>query len=626
MTCEVLELPKWNHVQQRDKLLGCSLTGWQDMVNAANLNIESQKTLLRQLKNAAKFAAESLAKKLGQNVPLLVTTLKPEGCWTSDHIRTLDDGIYFIDEINPNIEDNFGFTTLKDNSFSFNSNLISKTYKNDIKDGFKITLKNGRKLEITKKHPMSVSNKWVLAEDLKVNQILDFQLGSYRNLINQNLLNSNYPKTTNAIIEKTPATMNEDISWLIGAYFANGSLTTKHRIKFHCQYIEVHEKVQKIWKEYFNIETNIVKSSDRNSYTQDFANANIRSWLELNGLNKTEEFDRIPLVIRKSSYKTILAFIAGYADNDGCFSAKTFCIDSHNEVFIRHLQEVGEAVGLSFGVSINKARGEGSFSQNYMYKAHCSRAFSNEEAMNYINSISIKAKLKGYIEKGLVRSKSPYSIASIEEVKDIATYDIEVDNEHWYYQGALKSHNTISQMPTVSSGVHYSHSPYYIRRVRINSHDPLVKVCEELGYPIFPEVGQEIETCTTKVIEFPIKAPEGRTKYNVSAIEQLENYKLFMENYIDHNCSITVHVRNDEWDLVEQWIWENWDDVVAVSFLSLEDSFYQLLPYEACTKEQYEERKSKMKHFKPELLLKYEIFEESELDNSDCSTGVCPVR
>ena len=102
----------------------------------------------------------------------------------------------------------------------------------------------------------------------------------------------------------------------------------------------------------------------------------------------------------------------------------------------------------------------------------------------------------------------------------------------------------------------------------------------ELEYPIFPEVGQDEKTCTTKVIEFPVKSPNGKTKYDVSALEQLENYKLFMENYVDHNCSITVHVRDKEWDQVEEWVWNNWDDVVALSFLSLDDNFYDLLPYE----------------------------------------------
>lgn len=191
----------------------------------------------------------------------------------------------------------------------------------------------------------------------------------------------------------------------------------------------------------------------------------------------------------------------------------------------------------------------------------------------------------------------------------------------------VKPEGTLSLLPTVSSGVHYSHAPYYVRRVRITADDPLCKVCEELDYPVFPEVGQDPETCRTKVIEFPVKAPEGRTKNDVSALEQLENYKMFMTHYVDHNCSITVHVRNDEWDQVEEWVWENWDDIVALSFLSLDDNFYELMPYEAISQEEYEARKAALRPFNPALISKYER-DETELDigASECENGVCPVR
>ncbi|MBQ8598822.1 MAG: ribonucleoside-triphosphate reductase, adenosylcobalamin-dependent [Oscillospiraceae bacterium] len=191
----------------------------------------------------------------------------------------------------------------------------------------------------------------------------------------------------------------------------------------------------------------------------------------------------------------------------------------------------------------------------------------------------------------------------------------------------IKPEGTQSLLPTVSSGVHYSHSPYYIRRIRITATDPLCKVCEELGYPVLPEVGQDPLNPRTKVVEFPAKAPEGRVKADVSAIEQLENYKMFMEHYVDHNCSITVHVRDSEWAQVEEWVWNNWDDVVALSFLSYDDSFYDLMPYEEITKEEYERRKAAMRPFNPSLISKYER-EETELDfgASDCVNGVCPVR
>lgn len=191
----------------------------------------------------------------------------------------------------------------------------------------------------------------------------------------------------------------------------------------------------------------------------------------------------------------------------------------------------------------------------------------------------------------------------------------------------IKPEGTLSLLPVVSSGVHYSHAPYYVRRIRISSDDPLVKVCEELNYPVFPEVGQEKETCVTKVVEFPVKAPEGRFKADVGAIEQLEIYKMFMSSYVEHNCSITVHVRDNEWDDVEQWVWDNWDDTVALSFLPFDDSFYDLLPYEEITEEEYLQRAEAMAPFVPSLIGKYEKEEvQYDIGNEGCEGGVCPVR
>jgi len=118
-----------------------------------------------------------------------------------------------------------------------------------------------------------------------------------------------------------------------------------------------------------------------------------------------------------------------------------------------------------------------------------------------------------------------------------------------------------------------------------------------------------------------------RTKYEVSAIEQLETYKRFMKYYVDHNASITVTVREHEWDDVENWLYENWDDVVAVSFLALDDNFYPLLPYESITEEEYRKRTAAMRPFIPSLLAE---FEQNEFETRDmeagCENGVCPIR
>lgn len=211
--------------------------------------------------------------------------------------------------------------------------------------------------------------------------------------------------------------------------------------------------------------------------------------------------------------------------------------------------------------------------------------------------------------------------------KEAESYSRELNIPRPMLITTIKPEGTLSLLPGVSSGLHHSHSQYYIRRVRINSNDPLVKVCEKLEYPVLPENGQDAETCTVKVIEFPQKSPVSRTKYEVSALEQLETYRRFMKNYVDHNASITVTVKDHEWDEVENWLYENWDDVVAVSFLALDDNFYPLLPYESITEEEYNRRVAAMRPFIPSMLAEFEKseFEVRDLE-SGCENGVCPIR
>lgn len=191
----------------------------------------------------------------------------------------------------------------------------------------------------------------------------------------------------------------------------------------------------------------------------------------------------------------------------------------------------------------------------------------------------------------------------------------------------VKPEGTLSQLPTVSSGIHRSHSPYFIRRVRISAHDPLAKVVMALGYPVFPETGQTWENASTLVVEFPVKSTAKTMKADVSATEQLETYKMFQDNYTEHNTSITVTVRADEWEGVEQWVWDNWDSFVAVSFLPLDDAVYPLMPYEEISEEEYNKRKQEMKPFDAELLKRFEkTQQELDLGTDGCETGACPVR
>lgn len=199
---------------------------------------------------------------------------------------------------------------------------------------------------------------------------------------------------------------------------------------------------------------------------------------------------------------------------------------------------------------------------------------------------------------------------------------------------ALKPEGSLSLVANgVSPGVHWQHSPYFIRRIRVNAHDPLALTAKELGWQIHPEVGQDMETATTIVIDFPVKSPAKVTKADVSAIEQLEEYLLFQKYYTDMNTSNTITVKPDEWGEVEDFVYNHWDDMLGVTFLELNSTYYPLMPYEECTKEEYEELQSKMKEFDPVLLNEKELStrnmgKEFEIldDRESCTSGVCPIR
>lgn len=208
----------------------------------------------------------------------------------------------------------------------------------------------------------------------------------------------------------------------------------------------------------------------------------------------------------------------------------------------------------------------------------------------------------------------------------------------------VKPGGTLPLLPAVSSGVHRSFSPYYIRRVRITATDPLAKVMQSLNYPIYPESGQgptseEFDKLTpfekidvlnkadTWVIEFPMKSPTQQRANGEPAVDQLSRYLQFQKYYTDHNTSITIYVGDDEWDDITRMIYENWDNYIAVSFLPKDTNSYPLMPYEEIDEKEYQERYAKIIQGDIEnLLIQYEELELSDDLDETCATGICPTR
>lgn len=152
----------------------------------------------------------------------------------------------------------------------------------------------------------------------------------------------------------------------------------------------------------------------------------------------------------------------------------------------------------------------------------------------------------------------------------------------------VKPHGNSGQLLNVGSGMHPWFSKYFIRRVRISANDPLLQLMEANGVKSYPEVGYSTSTSTVRVLEFPIKAPEGAiTNDEVSALDMLHEWKRLKKHFTEHNPSVTIYVGEDEWMDVLSFVHKNWEIVGGLSFLPRSEHVYKMAPYEAITEEQY---------------------------------------
>jgi len=151
-----------------------------------------------------------------------------------------------------------------------------------------------------------------------------------------------------------------------------------------------------------------------------------------------------------------------------------------------------------------------------------------------------------------------------------------------------------SQLVDCASGFHTRYAPFYLRRVRVASTDPLLQLIRDEGVPVHKDNKYQNTPdaeCPTWVAEFPVKSPEGAiTRSDETALGQLNRYLHIMRTYIGdrgHNQSATVYVRDEEWDAVGEWLYYHWEEVTGLSFLPYSGGKYRLAPYEEITEDEY---------------------------------------
>jgi len=205
--------------------------------------------------------------------------------------------------------------------------------------------------------------------------------------------------------------------------------------------------------------------------------------------------------------------------------------------------------------------------------------------------------LTGIMDSELTNGKKAGLAERLQELRDVAVAtNKEYADKLGIPQSAavtcVKPSGTVSQLCDSASGIHARHNPYYIRTVRADKKDPLAALMIDAGVPV--------EDCVMRpnnvyVFSFPMKAPDDAVfRTDMSAIEQLELWVTYQDNWCEHKPSVTISVKEHEWLDVGAWVYNHFDKMSGVSFLPFSDHVYAQSPYQDCTKEEYEAFAAKM--------------------------------
>ena len=147
----------------------------------------------------------------------------------------------------------------------------------------------------------------------------------------------------------------------------------------------------------------------------------------------------------------------------------------------------------------------------------------------------------------------------------------------------------------------------------------------DAGFPCEDDVTKPEHTW---IFSFPIKGPSrGIYRKDMNAIQQLELWKIYQDNWCEHKPSVTISVKEEEWMDVGAWTYNNFDQMSGVSFLPMSDHSYRQAPYQDCSRFEYEALLKKMPKNTDWSRLKE--YEEKDMTTGSqelsCTGGVCEL-
>ena len=196
----------------------------------------------------------------------------------------------------------------------------------------------------------------------------------------------------------------------------------------------------------------------------------------------------------------------------------------------------------------------------------------------------------------------------------------------------VKPAGTTSLALGTSSGIHAWHNDYYLRRVRVGKNEAIYSYLSKHHPELLED--DKFRPHDTAIITVPQKAPEGAILRTESPFDLLERVKQVTKEWIKpghrkgnntHNVSATISIKNDEWDAVGEWMWENRKFYNGLSVLPYDGHTYVQAPFEDCTKEEYDRLMTTLHEV--DLSRVVELEDMTDLaGEAACAGGACEVK
>ncbi len=195
----------------------------------------------------------------------------------------------------------------------------------------------------------------------------------------------------------------------------------------------------------------------------------------------------------------------------------------------------------------------------------------------------------------------------------------------------VKPSGTSSLVLGTSSGIHAWHNDFYIRRIRVGKNEAIYTYLS-INHPELVE-DEVFRPHDTAVISIPQKSPEGSILRYESPFELLERVKRISKEWIKfghrggqntHNVSATVSLKEEDWELAGNWMWDNREHYNGLSVLPYNGGTYQQAPFEDCDEEKYDSMMKSLSNV--DLTKVIELQDNTDLSGEvACAGGACEI-